>query len=91
MKLLYEQSQFPVLQNRVYDSADEAINCIKGEIRIVENSQTGLIQNDLFNPNLLNYDQNYNNEQGFSLAFQNHLTQVSSSRRSSRTQQGYWR
>ncbi len=78
MKLLYEQSEFPVLQNRVYDSADEAINCIKGEIRIVENSQTGLIQNDLFNPNLLNYDQNYNNEQGFSLAFQNHLIQAAS-------------
>ena len=76
MKVLYEQRQFPVLQNQVYETAKDAIDCPKGDIRIIEDWKTGLIYNDAFNPDLMIYDGNYNNEQGFSPSFNQHLNQV---------------
>lgn len=76
MKVLYEQQQFPVLQNRVYDTAQEAIDSPKGDIKIIEDSKTGLVYNAAFNSNLMIYDENYNNEQGHSPSFKQHLEQV---------------
>lgn len=76
MKVLYEQKQFPVLQNRVYETAQDAINCPKGNIKIVEDEKTGLVYNYAFNPDLMIYDENYNNEQGLSPSFKLHLQQV---------------
>ncbi len=69
-KTLYQQIDFPVLQNRVYDTAEEAISCPKGNIEIVEDKSTGLIYNVAFCPELMNYDSNYDNEQGISHIFQ---------------------
>jgi SAM-dependent methyltransferase len=66
----------PVLQNRVYSTRREAIDCPKGDIRIVENQETGVIYNAAFDPRLVTYDQNYNNEQGHSPSFKEHLEQV---------------
>ena len=77
MKVLYEQQLFPVLQNRVYENALDAINCPKGDIKIIEDSKTGLIYNSAFNPDLIIYDEHYNNEQSFSTAFKQHLEQAS--------------
>lgn len=76
MKVLYEQKQFPVLQNRVYETAQEAINCPKGDIKIVEDANTGLVYNAVFDLELMIYDENYNNEQGTSPSFQQHLSRV---------------
>ncbi len=75
-KFLYQQTDFPVLQNRVYDTAEEARNCAKGDIEIVEDQQTGLIYNAAFRPELIAYDSIYNNEQGLSHQFREHLEQV---------------
>ncbi|WP_027390793.1 class I SAM-dependent methyltransferase [Chrysiogenes arsenatis] len=75
-RVLYQQYHFPVLQNRVYDSAAQAQDCPKGDIEIIENQQTGLIYNTLFKPELITYDSNYNNEQGVSQRFRDHLNQV---------------
>lgn len=75
-KLLYQQGQFPIFQNRVYDDAEEAKSCVRGEIRIVENQDTGLIYNEAFRPEVMDYDENYQNEQAVSPYFQNHLDQV---------------
>ena len=66
----------PVLQNRVYSTRREAVDCPKGDIRIVENQETGLIYNAAFDSRLVTYDQNYNNEQGHSPSFKRHLEQV---------------
>jgi SAM-dependent methyltransferase len=74
--LLYEQKQLPTFQNRVYGTAEEAVACPKGDIRLVQNMKTGLIYNDAFDPKLMDYDGNYNNEQGISQHFLNHLEQV---------------
>ncbi|MDQ0132781.1 hypothetical protein J2T08_000682 [Neorhizobium galegae] len=74
--LLYEQPQLPTFQNRVYPTAAEARSCAKGDIRLVQDMKTGLIYNDAFDPKLMDYDGNYNNEQGVSRHFHQHLEMV---------------
>ena len=76
MKVLYKQQQFPVLQNRVYETARDAINCPKGDIKIIENAKTGLVYNAAFIPDLMIYDEHYSNEQGHSPSFKEHLQQA---------------
>jgi len=73
---VYRQNRFPVLQNRVYSSAEEARNCVLGDINIVQDLDTGLIFNAAFKSDLMVYDLNYNNEQAFSGVFKKHLNWV---------------
>lgn len=73
---LYRQAQFPVLQNRVYSSIEEATGCPKGDIAIAQDLDTGLVYNAAFCPELMVYDTDYNNEQSISGAFQSHLDEV---------------
>lgn len=76
LKVLYEQTQFPIFQNRMYDSAAEGIDCPKGDISLVECGATGLVYNAAFCPELMRYDGNYQNEQGISGHFRRHLESV---------------
>lgn len=76
LKLLYEQTDYPIFQNRMYDSAQEGRDCVKGNIRLVEDESTGLVYNAAFNPAVMNYDGNYQNEQGVSANFRLHLNAV---------------
>lgn len=73
---LYAVEQLPVFQNRMYDSEAEAMACPKGDVRLVENTNTGLIYNANFCPDLLVYDTHYQNEQAFSPLFRQHLYSV---------------
>jgi hypothetical protein len=75
-RILYRQNQFPVLQNRVYSSFDEAKSCPKGDIEIVQDLSTGLVYNAAFRPDLMHYDADYNNEQSNSDVFKDHLEWV---------------
>jgi hypothetical protein len=75
-KILYCQKNFPVLQNRVYETSEEAKNCPTGDIEIIQNDENGLIYNNAFDLDIIVYDKNYNNEQGVSKHFQNHLLEV---------------
>ena len=77
-RLLYQQEQFPIFQNRMYDSEAEAKACPKGDVQLVEDQRTGLVYNAAFLPELMAYDSNYQNEQALSLLFQEHLESVSS-------------
>ncbi|MDA8747177.1 class I SAM-dependent methyltransferase [Litoreibacter sp.] len=72
-RLLYAQDDFPVFQNRMYDSAENARNCPRGDIRIVEDLKSGLVRNEAFDPNLVDYDAAYQNEQANSAPFREHL------------------
>lgn len=74
--LLYEQRHFPVFQNRMYSSVEEARLCSTGDIRLVQNRRSGLLYNAAFRPELLVYDSAYQNEQAHSPLFQRHLDQV---------------
>lgn len=76
-KLLYQLDGLPIFQNRMYDTAAEAKTCPTGNMQLVEDLQTGLIYNAAFRPELMAYDNNYQNEQGVSVFFQKHLESVS--------------
>lgn len=76
MNIFYKQRNFPVFQNRVYDSKRETVDCIRGATELVQDPITGLIHNAAFDPALAVYDENYQNEQGVSSVFQAHLLQV---------------
>lgn len=76
MNLLYQQNDFPIFQNRMYETAEEARNCPKGDIKLIEDQQTGLISNAAFRAEFMVYDDNYQNEQAFSPLFEHHLNTV---------------
>ncbi len=75
-RLLYEASDFPVFQNRMYDSAEEARACPRGQIRLVEDMGSGLVRNAAFDASLMQYDAAYQNEQANSAPFRAHLEQA---------------
>lgn len=75
-RLLYRQTGFPVLQNRLFSSREAALNCATGDICLVQDCHTGLVRNAAFDSTLLEYDGSYHNEQEYSAAFQTHLTSV---------------
>lgn len=60
MREIYKAKDFPILQNRVYDSLEDAINCNQGDINIVIND-SGFIFNKDFDSKKMVYDENYNN------------------------------
>lgn len=76
-KVLYTQERLPIFQNRMYDTEAEARDCPKGDMRLVEDQQTGLVYNAAFRPELMVYDAHYQNEQGLSPLFRAHLESVS--------------
>jgi hypothetical protein len=76
MKTLYKQQSYPVFQNRMYSSREEAINCVKGDICLIEDEQTGLVYNAAFDASLMVYDAHYQNEQAGSVLFKEHLNAV---------------
>lgn len=75
-RLLYQQDALPIFQNRMYESEAAARSCPTGDIRLVEDLRSGLVYNAAFRPELLVYDHNYQNEQGLSPRFQQHLESV---------------
>ena len=68
--------QVPIQQNRVYFSHEEAIACPKGDIALVQDPVTGIVHNAAFDGKSMVYDENYQNEQGCSGVFKEHLDQV---------------
>ena len=74
--LIVEQKQVPVFQNKVFPTRPEALQADKGKVELVQSDQSGFIFNRLFNPAIMNYDENYQNEQGNSAVFRDHLNHV---------------
>jgi SAM-dependent methyltransferase len=66
----------PVYQNKMFATAEQAKLCPRGSIRLVQDPTSGITHNSAFDASLLTYDQSYQNEQGFSPAFQSHLDAV---------------
>lgn len=76
IQIIFSESDVPVFQNKVYLSREEAKNATCGEMSLSFCHHCGFIWNDVFDPSLLDYDENYQNEQGLSTIFQTHLDQV---------------
>jgi hypothetical protein len=74
---LYRAEQLPVFQNRMFYTQAEARNCIKGDVVLVRDLESGLISNQAFRPELMEYNADYQNEQAFSSVFRTHLEKVS--------------
>jgi hypothetical protein len=73
---LYAIEQVPVLQNRLFDTAAEARNCLRGDVELRVDPATGIVTNTAFDPGRVSYDRSYNNEQSSSPAFGRHLDDV---------------
>jgi len=73
---VYRAEQLPVLQNRMFASEEAARACARGDVVLVQSAATGLVFNRAFRPELVEYDADYQNEQGLSAAFARHLDAV---------------
>lgn len=73
---LFKVKGLPVFQNKMFSDRDGALNCPKGDVRLVQDMETGLIFNAEFDAGLLKYDADYQNEQACSDVFQRHLDDV---------------
>lgn len=73
---LYQQTGFPVFQNRTYATAQEAQTCALGDIDIAQDPATGIVTNRAFELSKAVYDTDYNNEQSHSPRFQAHMDDV---------------
>lgn len=78
LKDLYRADGMPVFQNRMYPTEHAARTCATGDIHLVQNMNTGLVYNNTFDPSLVVYDCDYQNEQANSPAFRRHLDDVTS-------------
>ncbi len=59
---LYRVQQLPVFQNRMYRTENDAKKCVKGDNILVQDIETGLIFNQAFNAEFVQYDTDYQNE-----------------------------
>lgn len=75
---LFKTVGLPVFQNKMYLDAATAIASPTGNVTLVQDIETGLIFNAEFDSSLLEYDQDYQNEQAYSGTFQKHLESVKS-------------
>lgn len=75
-KEIYRVEQLPVFQNRMFHSMEAAKNCTKGDVVLVQDLETGLIFNQAFQPELMEYNADYQNETAVSAQFRKHLENV---------------
>lgn len=73
---LLQINAVPIYQNKMFDSAEAALDCPSGNMLLVQDSFTGLVFNESYAPEQLCYDQSYQNEQGHSSGFRKHLNEV---------------
>jgi hypothetical protein len=73
---LMKEITVPVFQNKVYNSFEEAVNAVKGPVRLVRADESGFVFNDHFDGSVMVYDEKYQNEQGNSAVFREHLLSV---------------
>ena len=60
MRVIYKAIDFPILQNRVYNTREEALNCKRGDMNVVINN-VDYIFNMGFDSEKMEYDQDYDN------------------------------
>ena len=76
MPELFRAENLPILQNITYSTKEASLQCTKGDVVLVQDASTGLVSNIAFNPDLLVYNQDYQNEQAHSSIFRKHLDDV---------------
>jgi len=74
-----EISQLPIFCNLLLPTRDEAINATKGDIRLGFCGHCGHIFNTTFNPDLIKYNENYENCLHFSPRFHSYVSSLAAS------------
>lgn len=74
--IMFNTEGLPILQNRVYNTKEEAVTCARGDVCLVKDRKSKVIFNAAFQPEKIVYDENYQNEQGWSPIFVQHLNEV---------------
>jgi len=69
----YKVKDLPVFQNVTYSSYEEAVNCRKGDLALTFCPKCSMVFNYLFNPVLMSYSENYDNEQSISDYFSDYI------------------
>ena len=74
---LYSSACIPAMQNKLYISKIEALEAPSASLDLIQNN-SGLVFNRSFNSDVVQYDDTYQNDQGYSPHFQEHLNYVCS-------------
>lgn len=69
----YHQNGLPVVNNIIYETREEAINSKKGNISLTFCRNCGLVFNSKYNKKILEYNENYNNDQYFSKYYNSYI------------------
>lgn len=75
-RFIFEQRPVPVFQNKAYTARKEAEEALMADVELEQSVVSGFVYNRLFQPNLMIYDINYQNEQSNSRVFTDHLKSV---------------
>jgi SAM-dependent methyltransferase len=70
LDVFFTMLDVPIYCNLLWSDRQTAINCPKGDIKLAFCPDTGLITNVAFDPNKLDYDQDYENSLHYSPKFQ---------------------
>lgn len=76
VQCIFEQEAVPVFQNKVYKTREDATSCKKLPVKLYQCLDTGFVFSGGFDDSNLDYNEDYQNEQGNSAFFQNHLYDV---------------
>jgi len=73
---LYRAAGIPAMQNKLFPNKVEALAAPDASLELAQD-ETGLVFNRCFDPAVVTYDDSYQNDQGYSLQFQEHLGKIS--------------
>jgi SAM-dependent methyltransferase len=73
---IFEQDFVPIFQNKVYKTKETAICCKRLPVKLYQCLDSGFVFSGGFDDSILDYNEDYQNEQGNSAFFQNHLFDV---------------
>ncbi|MBO6667428.1 class I SAM-dependent methyltransferase [Parvibaculum sp.] len=65
--------EMPILMNRVYATAEEGRAALRGPLDFISCRKCGFTWNRAFDPSLIRYDGDYENDQSWSPAFRDHM------------------
>lgn len=72
----FDQENVPVFQNKVYETQAQALEAGVGKVKLTQCNYCGFVFNSNFESDLMVYDKNYHNEQGYSQVFKEHLNDI---------------
>ena len=74
--IIYEAQGIPAMQNKLLQTKAKALSAPLGTLKLCQDD-LGMVYNRSFDPNIVTYDESYQNDQGHSEAFRSHLDNIS--------------